>query len=222
MATTIPAIELTTGRDPTGSVIWLHGLGADGWDFVPIVQELGLPETLALRFIFPHAPRQAVSINGGAVMRAWYDIALDGLARRVDEAGILASASTLTSLVQGEAARGIAADRVILAGFSQGGVIALQAGLRYPDALAGIVALSTYLAMPGTVAVQGSAANRSVPILMAHGTQDTVIPLAMAEESRRQLLDAGYKVDWHTYPMGHSVAREELQQISRFLQNRLK
>jgi phospholipase/carboxylesterase len=218
MSLSPPAIELLTGAEPRGTVIWLHGLGADGWDFVPIVHELGLPEDLALRFIFPHAPRQPVSVNGGAVMRAWYDIAIDGLERRVDERGVRASALTVATLVARELARGIPAQRVVLAGFSQGGVIALHAGLRCPDTLGGILALSTYLAVPDTLATEAHPANAATPILMAHGTQDPVIPLALAERSRQHLLGLHYPVEWHTYPMAHSVAQEELRAISRFLQ----
>jgi phospholipase/carboxylesterase len=218
MTTTIPALELLTGPEPRGAVIWLHGLGADGWDFLPIVHELGLPEDLALRFVFPHAPRQPVTVNHGMVMRAWYDIALEGLERRTDERGVRASAATVDSLIAREIARGIPARRIVLAGFSQGGVIVQHAGVRYPETLGGILALSTYLALPGTLAAEGHAANAAIPLLMAHGTQDTVIPLPMAERSRDVLRAAHYPVEWHTYPMAHSVARDELREISAFLQ----
>ncbi len=213
----LKTIELTTGTEPVASVIWLHGLGADGWDFVPVVHELGLPEDLALRFVFPHAPRQPVTINGGAVMRAWYDVALEGLDRKPDASGIRASAAQLDQLIAHEVGRGMPSGRILLAGFSQGGVIALQAGLRHPERLGGILALSTYLGLPDTLAVEASAANALTPIFMAHGTQDNVISLAMAERSHQHLLGLHYDVDWHAYPMAHSLAREELADIRRFV-----
>jgi phospholipase/carboxylesterase len=217
MPTSVPAIELSTGPNPQRSVIWLHGLGADGWDFVPIVHELGLPEDLAIRFVFPHAPRQPVTVNNGMVMRAWYDIALDGLDRRTDEHGIRASAATVTGLIAREVDRGVSARHVVLAGFSQGGVIVQHAGLRYPQALGGILALSTYLALPESIATEAHPANAAIPIFMAHGTQDQVIPLAMAERSRQHLLGLHYAVEWHSYPMAHSVAQEELRAVCAFL-----
>ncbi len=213
----LKTIELTTGTEPVASVIWLHGLGADGWDFVPVVHELGLPEDLALRFVFPHAPRQPVTINGGAVMRAWYDVALEGLDRKPDASGIRASAAQLDQLIAHEVGRGMPSGRILLAGFSQGGVIALQAGLRHPERLGGILALSTYLGLPDTLVVEASAANALTPIFMAHGTQDNVISLAMAERSHQHLLGLHYDVDWHAYPMAHSLAREELADIRRFV-----
>ncbi|MDE3010890.1 MAG: alpha/beta hydrolase [Pseudomonadota bacterium] len=218
MSTHVPALELQTGDAPHGTVIWLHGLGADGWDFLPVVHELGLPEDLALRFVFPHAPRQPVAINNGMVMRAWYDIALDGLERRTDERGIRSSAALVDALIAREATRGIPPKRVVLAGFSQGGVIVQHCGLRQRESLAGILALSTYLALPGTLATEASPANSATPILMAHGTQDNVIPIAMAERSRQTLQEHGYPVEWHSYPMAHSVAHEELRAISAFIQ----
>lgn len=218
MSPPIPALELLTGESPRGTVIWLHGLGADGWDFLPVVHELGLPEDLALRFVFPHAPRQPVTVNNGMVMRAWYDIALDGLERRTDEHGVRASAAMVDALIAREIGRGIPARHILLAGFSQGGVIVQHAGLRQRETLGGILALSTYLALPDKLAAEASPANASTPILMAHGSQDNVIPLALAERSRQQLLALHYKVEWHTYPMAHSVAHEELRVISSFIQ----
>jgi len=218
MSTPIPALELLTGEAPRGAVIWLHGLGADGWDFLPIVHELGLPEDLPLRFVFPHAPRRPVTINNGTVMRAWYDIALDGLERRTDEAGVRASAAIVDALIAREVARGTPARQIVLAGFSQGGVIVQHAGLRQRERLGGILALSTYLALPEKLAAEASPANATTPIFMAHGTQDNVIPLALAERSRQQLVDHHYPVEWHTYPMAHSVAHEELRALSAFLQ----
>jgi len=216
-STLLPCLEFSTGLNPTQSVIWLHGLGADGWDFVPIVQELNLPEDLAIRFIFPHAKKQAVTVNGGAVMRAWYDIALDGLERKTDEHGVRQSAELLNALIANERARGIDSTKIVLAGFSQGGVIALHAGLRYPEALGGIMALSTYLAMPEALSQEAHSANQQILILMAHGTQDQVISLSMAERSMQALKDRHYEVQWLTYPMAHSVAMEELRALKGFL-----
>lgn len=213
----LPCLEFSTGHNPSKTVIWLHGLGADGWDFVPIVHELGLPEDLAIRFIFPHAPKQAVTVNGGAVMRAWYDIALEGLERKTDEQGVRISADRLHALIANERARGIHAHQIILAGFSQGGVIALHAGLRYPEALGGIMALSTYLAMPETIATESHIANQAIPILMAHGTQDQVISLSMAERSMQALKAHQYDVQWLTYSMAHSVSMEELRALKGFI-----
>ncbi|MFZ3321654.1 MAG: alpha/beta hydrolase [Usitatibacter sp.] len=210
-------VELVTGPDPAGTVIWTHGLGADGWDFVPIVRELPLPEGLALRFIFPHAPTRPVTINNGHVMRAWYDIARSDLARVPDEGGIRESQSLVEQLIATEKARGVDASRIVLAGFSQGGVIALQTGLRHGERIAGIVALSTYLALEDSLEREGSAANRRTPILMVHGTQDPVIPLQLAEASQRALVARGYEVEWQTYPMPHAVCAEEVELIGAFL-----
>lgn len=213
----LPHIELATGADPVGTIIWMHGLGADGWDFVPIVREIPLPEELALRFIFPHAPIRPVTINNGMDMRAWYDIRMNDIARQPDERGIRDSQAAVGELIAREATRGVTADRVVLAGFSQGGAIALQAGLRYPQALAGIVALSTYLTLEETLAAEGQPANRATPIFMGHGTQDPVVPLQLAEASRAKLEARGYKVEWQTWPMPHSVCGEEVEAIAEFL-----
>ena len=210
-------IELTTGADPTGTVIWMHGLGADGWDFVPIVREIPLPEEMVLRFIFPHAPVRPVTLNGGMEMRAWYDIAMSDVARLPDEGGIRESQRLIDGLIDREKQRGIDPSRVVLAGFSQGGAIALQAGLRYREQLAGILALSTYLTLEDSLAAEGSGANRATPILMAHGTQDDMIPVRLAEASRNALQAKGYQVEWHTYPMPHSVCAEEVDAIATFL-----
>ena len=213
----IPHVELVTGADPTGTVIWMHGLGADGWDFVPIVREIPLPEDLALRFVFPHAPVRSVTINNGMEMRAWYDIAMNDISRLPDERSIRESQGMVEELITRESQRGIDPDRIVLAGFSQGGVIALQTGLRYRAPLAGIIALSTYLALDESLDAEAQAANREVPILMAHGTQDQVIPLQLAERSRDALTRRGYKVDWQSYPMPHSVCAEEVEEIGEFL-----
>ncbi len=217
----LPALELATNHNPTASVIWLHGLGADGHDFVPVVKELQLPDTLPVRFIFPHAPQQPVTINNGMVMRAWYDVSYDGLERRTDDAGVLKSVEAVNDLIAREIARGIPPRRIVLAGFSQGGAVVLTAGTRHPQRLGGILALSTYLPMPDQLATAGSEANRSVPIFMAHGQQDTVIPLRMAEASRAALEAQGYAVAWHTYPMAHSLCMEEVEALSRWLQQHL-
>ena len=213
----LAALELETGRAPTASVIWLHGLGADGHDFEPIVPELDLPDSLPVRFVFPHAPMQPVTINGGAVMRAWYDVyGLQGV-RREDAAGVRASQAAVEELLEREKKRGIPASRLVLAGFSQGGAIALQTGLRHPERLAGIMALSTYLPVADTLAAEASAANRDVPIFMAHGLHDPLIPIERAQMSRKLLESAGYRVEWHDYPMEHSVCAEEIADISSWL-----
>jgi phospholipase/carboxylesterase len=212
----LPHIELVTGADPAGTVIWLHGLGADGWDFVPIVRELPLPPSLALRFIFPHAPERAVTINNGMQMRAWYDIAMNDIARRPDERGIRESQAQVEQLIARERERGVDDARIVLAGFSQGGAIALQAGLRHGERLGGIVALSTYLTLQDSLAAEASPANRATPIFMGHGTQDPVVPLALAEGSAAALRTHGYQVEWHAWPMPHSVCPEEVQLLGEF------
>jgi phospholipase/carboxylesterase len=211
------AVEIETGAAPRASVIWLHGLGADGHDFEPIVPELQLPATLPVRFIFPHAPVQAVTINGGARMRAWYDVYnLEGV-RREDETGVRASQNRVEALIAREKARGVAARHIVLAGFSQGGAIALQTGLRHAERLAGIMALSTFLPLAATVAKEASAANRDVPIFMAHGAYDDLIPLARAAASRDVLTAAGYRVQWTEYRMPHAVCGEEIADVARWL-----
>ena len=209
-------IELATGSDPVGSVIWLHGLGADGWDFVPIVRELPLAEELQLRFVFPHAPMRPVTINNGYVMRAWYDIRQGDMGRAPDERGIRDSQAAVEALIAREKGRGMRADRIVLAGFSQGGAIALQAGLRHAERLGGIVALSTYLPLAETLDAEASAANKATPVFMAHGTEDPLIPLELADDSRRKLELRGYPVEWLTYPMPHSVCAEEVEALGGF------
>src|SRR5262245_7685361 len=213
----LDAIQLETGRDPERSVIWLHGLGADGRDFVPIVGELDLPAA-PIRFVFPHAPVQAVTINNGMRMRAWYDIVADDLARREDERGVRASQGLVEALIARERERGIAAARIVLAGFSQGGAISLQTGLRHAERLAGIMALSTYVPIAATLEAERNAANAAVPIFMAHGTQDPIIPLANARRSHDLLERLGYPVEWHEYAMPHSVSPHELRDIGAWLQ----
>jgi phospholipase/carboxylesterase len=213
----LPSIELETGARASGAVIWLHGLGADGNDFVPIVEEMRLPSSLSLRFVFPHAPVRAVTLNNGFRMRAWYDLSAGDVTNRADLAGVRASQAQIDALIAREKTRGIAARRIVLAGFSQGGVIAIQTGVRYPERLAGIVALSTYVVQPEQLAAEGTAANRDVPIFMAHGTYDPMIRLEWGDASRRALVAAGYNVEWHTYPMQHSVTMEEIDAIKTFL-----
>lgn len=215
------AIEIETGPSPAATVIWLHGLGADGHDFEPIVPELELPEALPVRFVFPHAPPQPVTINGGAVMRAWYDVYSLGGVRREDDAGVRRSQASVEALVARERARGVPAARIVLAGFSQGGAIALQTGLRHPERLAGIMALSTYLPLASTLAAEASAANRAVSIFMAHGLHDSLIPIERARLSRDTLRKAGYDVEWHEYPMEHAVCAEEIAAIAAWLRRAL-
>ena len=213
----LPHVELVTGPDPVGTVIWMHGLGADGWDFVPIVRELPLPEDLAIRFIFPHAPVRRVTINNGMEMRAWYDIAMNDMARLPDERGIRDSQGAIEQLIRRERSRGVASERIVLAGFSQGGAIALQAGLRHAERLGGIAALSTYLPLEDSLEAEAAPANRVTPILMAHGTEDPVIPLKLAEDSQQAMRMRGYNVEWHTYPMPHSIHPDEVQDLAEFL-----
>ena len=213
-------VEIQTGAKPDAAVIWLHGLGADGHDFEPIVPELRLPASLAVRFIFPHAPVRPVTLNQGMRMRAWYDILqLGGGAE--DDAGVRASEVLVRNLVSEETKKGIKPGRIVLAGFSQGGAIALHTALRYSAPLAGVLALSTYLPLHATLKEEMSEANRDVPIFMAHGLHDDIIPLARAEQSRKILADAGYAVEWHTYPMAHSVCDEEIADTARFLRKLL-
>ena len=202
----------------TASVIWLHGLGADGHDFEPIVAELGDAVTRNVRYVFPHAPRMPVTINGGAVMRAWYDIADTDLANRADESGVRASAGLLDGLIEEQLARGLPSTRILLAGFSQGGAIALHTGLRYAKPLAGILALSTYLPLQEAARDEVQEANRNIPIFLAHGSQDPVIPLALSEQSRQFLASLGYQVQCHTYPMPHAVCPEEIRDIRVWLE----
>jgi phospholipase/carboxylesterase len=210
-------LEQSTGDEPIGSVIWLHGLGADGHDFEPIVPELDLPEDLPLRFIFPHAPVRPVTLNGGVPMRAWYDIDLrQPLAGTAD---IRASAQAVAELVALEEARGIDSTRIVLAGFSQGGVIALHLGLRHRAPLAGVMALSTYLHDHEHLTDEISLENADTPVFMAHGVQDPMIPITRAITSRQALLALSYRVEWHEYAMGHGVCLEEIRDISRWLQH---
>jgi phospholipase/carboxylesterase len=220
MSELLQSIEIETAPNPTAAVIWLHGLGADGNDFAPIVPELKLGGAPAIRFVFPHAPMMPVTINNGHVMRAWYDVSfgdLEGKTRRADEQGVRASQARIEQLIERENARGIASRHIVIAGFSQGGAIALQTGLRHRERLAGIMALSTYLPLAEKLPAEASVANKDIPIFYAHGTHDPVIPLAMAVASRERLTASGYKVQWHEYPMQHSVCLEEITAVSAWL-----
>jgi phospholipase/carboxylesterase len=213
----LDAIELETAPSPTAAVIWMHGLGADGHDFEPIVPELRLPARTAVRFVFPHAPLRPVTINQGHVMRAWYDIRALAAMRREDEASVRQSARQIEALLERERQRGIAPGRLVLAGFSQGGAMALHVGVRYPERLAGVMALSCYLPLAHTVATEASPANRDVPIFWAHGIHDPMIPLAMAEGGREQVAALGYSIEWHQYPIPHAVSAEEIADVARWL-----
>ncbi len=217
---TLPTIERETAADPTFSIIWLHGLGADGNDFAPIVPELVAPSWPALRFVFPHAPVQPVTINNGMPMRAWYDIVGFDLNARQDEVGMRASFAEVEALIAREHERGVPSERIVLAGFSQGGAMALAAGLRHPEKLAGIVVLSAYLPLPATLAAERSSANDATPIFWGHGTADPVVVLQRGVESHTLLQSLGYTVDWHTYPMPHSVCAEEIADLRRWLGQR--
>jgi phospholipase/carboxylesterase len=210
-------VEIATGADPVATIIWMHGLGADGWDFIPVVRELPLPEDLALRFIFPHAPMRAVTINNGMEMRAWYDIAMTDIGRLPDEEGIRESQAAVERLIARERDRGMESSRIVLAGFSQGGAIALQAGLRHASRLGGIVVLSSYLPLEDSLEAEAASANRATPIFMAHGNEDPVIPLQLAEMSRAALERRGYEVEWHVWPMPHAVCGEEIEAVAQFL-----
>ena len=217
MTQPLETIELETGARPDAAVIWLHGLGADGRDFEPVVPELRLPARLSLRFVFPHAPVRPVTINQGMRMRAWYDIVQLGGGGGEDETGIRASQQQLEGLIEREGARGIAPRRIVLAGFSQGGAIALQTALRSRERLAGTLALSTYLPLAATLASERSSANQEAPIFMAHGTHDPMIPIDRAERSRDALETLGYRVEWREYAMPHSVCAQEISDIAAWL-----
>jgi phospholipase/carboxylesterase len=211
----LETIEIQTGKNPTTSVIWLHGLGADGHDFEAIVPELDLPD-VPIRFVFPHAPMQPVTINGGMVMRAWYDVN-DPTLKLEDEAGVRASQALVEELMAREKDRGTRAPRLLLAGFSQGGAIALHTGLRHHERLAGIMALSCYLPVGSRLAGEAQEANRDAPIFFAHGSADPVVPLVRALQSRELLERLGHSVEWHEYRMPHAVCAEEIHDISAWL-----
>jgi phospholipase/carboxylesterase len=208
-------VEVTTGEDPTGSVIWLHGLGADGHDFEPIVPELRLPAGLSLRFVFPNAPVQPVTINGGMAMRSWYDILSFDSEGRADREGVLKSSALLDALIAREIERGIAADKIVIAGFSQGGAVAIHTALQTEHRIAGLMALSTYMALPDDA--NNAVSRKDLPIFMAHGTLDPVLQIDWGRASADKLGENGYTVDWHEYPMAHAVCPEEIAAISQWL-----
>ena len=221
MSELLESVEVATGPSPAASVIWMHGLGADGYDFVPIVRELDINSLPGLeggvRFVFPHAPTRAVTINGGMVMRAWYDIKMIDLVRQEDQTGLRQSQAQCEALIAREVGRGMPERRIVVAGFSQGGAVALQTGLRHGARLAGLMVLSSYLPLATHVAGEASAANRDLPIFMAHGVHDPVIALDRAATSKSQLEALGYKVEWHQYPMQHSLSPEEIGDIRDWL-----
>ena len=208
-------VEFTTGETPVGSVIWLHGLGADGHDFEAIVPELRLHEDLPQRFVFPHAPVRPVTINGGMAMRAWYDILTLDSAGRADAQGVRESTALLDALIRREVDRGIDPANIVVAGFSQGGAVAINAVLHSSDRLAGLMALSTYIALPGEL--DNSNGNRDLPVFMAHGSFDPMLPMQWGRASADRLIDAGFRVEWHEYPMAHAVCAEEINDIRTWL-----
>ena len=219
---TLETLEIETAPEPTASIIVMHGLGADGRDFVPICDELDLSAAGPVRYVFPHAPVRPVTVNGGMSMRAWYDILGADIARREDEAGLRASRLEIEALIAHERSRGIPASRIVLMGFSQGCAMTLLTGLRHGERLAGLVALSGYLPLAANTAAERSAANQGLPIFQAHGRIDPVIPLSRATDSRDALQALGYAVEWHEYPMPHSVCAEEIGDLNRWLLNVLK
>ena len=211
------AVVVQPSSSANGSVIWLHGLGADGHDFEPVVPHLDAALIKRTRFIFPHAPERPVTINGGYVMRAWYDVLDADIAHRADAAGVQESEQILRDYIDREVASGIPPERVVVAGFSQGGAIALHGGLRYPQRLAGVMGLSCYLPLPTAIAKGLAPANARTPMFMAHGTEDPVIPLAAGKQSCDYLKDLDYDIEWRTYPIPHSVCLEEIEDIGRWL-----
>lgn len=221
MSQPLPYVDINPASAAKATVIWLHGLGDSGHGFAPIVPELQLPEDMAIRFVFPHAPERPVTINGGMRMRAWYDIKSMDFDKRADLGGVRESAELVEQLIEAEIAKGVPANRIILAGFSQGGVIALHLGTRYSKTLAGILALSTYMCEPALLAHEASDANKHTPIQFGHGTHDDVVPAAMGQAAFQTLQDAGYQVSWKAYAMQHNVCMEEIHDISAWIQARL-
>ena len=219
-ARALTVVEQETGPNPQLSIIWMHGLGADANDFAPAVPALSLGPDRPMRFIFPNAPLRPVTINGGMVMRAWFDVLGVEMDSRIDEAGVRESAAAVELLVEKELARGVPAHRILLAGFSQGGAVALFSALRYPQELGGVIALSTYLPARAHVDTEASDANRRIPIFMAHGEFDNVLPISLGERSRDWLRETGYRVQWKSYPMEHAVIPQELGDIREFLSER--
>jgi phospholipase/carboxylesterase len=221
-AAMLETVEIETGPAPTAAVIWLHGLGADGHDFEPIVPQLGWSDAPDIRYVFPHAPVRPVTINGGMQMRAWYDILSLTSARGHDREGIVDSVNAAAALVRQQILNGIDSRRIIVAGFSQGGAIALQLALRFPEPLAGVVALSSYLLFADKLEQQQHAANRALPAFVAHGTSDPVVPLSLGEDAARVLETLGHPVTWHSYPMVHAVCPEEIGHLSAWMRTRLE
>lgn len=216
----LPHITFETGKSPQHSIIWLHGLGADGEDFVPVAEEMDLP--VAVRYLFPHAPMRPVTINGGFVMRAWYDIAAPAIDEQQDAAGIRTAQAAIETLIAQEIQHGSAPENIYLAGFSQGGAIALHTGLRHTQRLGGIIALSTYLPLAETLVHEASTAAQNTPIFMAHGRSDPVVPYALGKASVEKLRGLGYQPEWHEYAMQHSVCMEEVSDVAAWLTHRLK
>lgn len=219
MSSILPHIVLDSGKTPTHSMIWLHGLGADGEDFVGVAEQMNLP--VSMRYIFPHAPKQPVTINGGFIMRAWYDIAEADIAARQDAKGIHASQLEIEKFIAQEKQRGVAEENIFLAGFSQGGAVALHTGLRHPAKLGGILALSTYLPLAETLSQEISLSAKHTPILMAHGRHDPVVPYALGKASAEKLQQQGQQVDWLEYAMPHSVCAEEVSDIEKWLADKV-
>ena len=217
MTTLLETVEVETGAKPMASILWLHGLGADGHDFEPIVPELAVGLAMPVRFVFPHAPVRPVTINNGYRMRAWYDIAGFDRGALQDEVGIRGSDAAVRALIRRENERGIATSRIVLAGFSQGGAMALFTGLRYPEKLAGIIGLSCYLVLASTIDAERQAANQGNSIFMAHGSSDPVVDVRLGEEARKAAEARDYAVEWHTYPMPHAVCPEEIRDIAAWL-----
>lgn len=215
----LTTVDIHPKQNPEKCVIWLHGLGADGNDFAPIVPELHLPASLHIKFTFPHAPVMPVTINNGYEMRAWFDISHQDISADIDHAGISQSVAAINTLIQHEVTNGIASENIMLAGFSQGAVIALMTGMLYPQRLAGIIALSGLLPHAEDVIKQGSPANRDLPIFIAHGTQDQIVPAALGKSAYDAIKQASYPAAWHTYPMAHSVCPQEIRDISQWMQN---
>lgn len=222
MTQELDAVIVEAKGKHNASIIWLHGLGADGHDFEPIVPELSKTLELGVKFIFPNAPIRPITMNGGMAMRGWYDIKAPDLRHLEDEGAIRKSAEMIEAFIAAEKANGIPTEKIIIAGFSQGGAITYQVGLRYPEKLAGLLALSTYLPLASTLEAEANKVQLDTPIMIAHGTFDPIIPIEQAEQSRKQLQDAGYSISWHEYPIPHSVSPKEIQDIDKWLAGRLK
>ena len=215
----LDCIEIDPEDNPTAAVIWLHGLGADGHDFEPIVPELRLPESLAIRYVFPHAPMRPVTINAGMVMRAWFDILDIDLKHNIDLAGFLESADHLRALIEREIQAGMASERIVVAGFSQGGAVALHTALRYEKKLAGIIALSSFLPTASSTADERAPVNADTPVFMGHGSADPMVPIGSGIEARQELTRLKYDISWQDYPIPHSVCPEEIEDIRNWLVN---